>query len=226
MRRRTMLRWLAGGFSSALLGAAAGRAEQATPKQTRLGLVLYCLGIRQRAQRAAGRGKGLADPLAFLRHCRSLGAGGIQVPLGTKDEAYTGQLRREAEAAGMFIEGIASLPRGAADVERFEADVRTAKRAGARAIRVVMVPGRRYERFDSYEEYKKFAGRGLEMLRLAEPVAARHRVPLALENHKDQRVDERLEVFRRLSSEYVGACVDTGNSFALLEDPLEIAQGA
>ena len=28
-------------------------------------------------------------------------------------------------------------------------------------------------------------------------------------------------MFEHISSEYVGACVDTGNSFALLEDPIE-----
>jgi sugar phosphate isomerase/epimerase len=59
---------------------------------------------------------------------------------------------------------------------------------------------------------------------LAEPVAAKHGVRLAVENHKDQRITERLEVFKHISSEYVGACVDTGNSFALLEDPIEVVE--
>ena len=91
-------------------------------------------------------------------------------------------------------------------------------------IRVVMMPGRRYERFSSADEFGKFAQMGLESLRLAEPVAARHGVRLAVENHKDQRIAERLEVFRRLSSEYVGACVDTGNSFTLMEDTIEVVE--
>ena len=122
----------------------------------------------------------------------------------------------------MFVEGIAALPRSQADVGRFDAEVRTAKHAGAEVIRVVMIPGRRYERFESADEFRVFAARGLRSLELAEPVAARHRVRLAVENHKDQRTAERLEVLQRISSQYVGACVDTGNSFALLEDPLEV----
>jgi sugar phosphate isomerase/epimerase len=102
--------------------------------------------------------------------------------------------------------------------------VRTARQAGANVIRVVMLPGRRYERFDSADEFRKLARRGLQSLRLAEPVAARHQVRLAVENHKDQRIPERLDVFRQISSEHVGACVDLGNSFALLEDPIAVVE--
>ena len=46
-------------------------------------------------------------------------------------------------------------------------------------------------------------------------------MPLAVENHKDHRDEQRIALFEHISSEYVGACVDTGNSFALLEDPIE-----
>jgi hypothetical protein len=49
-------------------------------------------------------------------------------------------------------------------------------------------------------------------------------VRLAVENHKDQRVDQRLELLEHISSEFVGACLDTGNSFALLEDPLAVVE--
>jgi sugar phosphate isomerase/epimerase len=124
----------------------------------------------------------------------------------------------------MFIEGIAGLPRDQKSVERFEAEVRTAKEAGAQAIRVVIIPGRRYERFDSADEFRKFAAAGRKSLELAEPVAARHKMPLAVENHKDQRIPERLALLKHISSEWVGACVDTGNSIALLEDPIEVVE--
>jgi sugar phosphate isomerase/epimerase len=32
-----------------------------------------------------------------------------------------------------------------------------------------------------------------------------------------------LEMLKRIDSEYVGVCIDTGNSFSLLEDPIETA---
>ncbi len=59
------------------------------------------------------------------------------------------------------------------------------------------------------------------MLEQAAPLAEKHRIPLAVENHKDHRDAQRIALFEHISSEFVGACVDTGNSFALLEDPLE-----
>src|SRR5258705_1960493 len=40
----------------------------------------------------------------------------------------------------------------------------------------------------------------------------------------DLLVSEFLDVLRRLSSEWVGVCVDTGNNIALLEDPIEVVE--
>jgi sugar phosphate isomerase/epimerase len=124
----------------------------------------------------------------------------------------------------MFVEGICALPRDRADLDRFEAELLTARRAGAGVVRVVMLPGRRYERFSSREEYLEWTARGVASLELAAKAAARRGVRLALENHKDQRVEERLEVLARVDAAHVGACVDTGNSFALLEDPVEVVR--
>jgi sugar phosphate isomerase/epimerase len=146
------------------------------------------------------------------------------VPLKIRDGDYTTKLRKRAERFGMFIEGICSLPQRKSDVGRFQSELQTAVRAGVRVVRVVIIPGRRYERFTSHEEFRKFAELGTKSLELAEPVAAKHRIRLAVENHKDQRVEERIDVLKRLSSEYVGACVDTGNSFTLLEDPMEVIE--
>jgi sugar phosphate isomerase/epimerase len=119
----------------------------------------------------------------------------------------------------MFIEGSISLPKNRPDIERFEAAVRTAKQTGATVIRIA-IGGRRYEQFSKAEQFKAFAERSLKSLQLAEPIAARHHMRLAIENHKDFRIDQMLGMLRRLNSEYVGVCVDTGNSFALLEDPM------
>jgi len=213
---------MAGGLSAATLGAPRPLPGATPVEPTSLGVCVYSLGIRRRAARARGAEADLADPVRFLEYCRGLGAGGVQLPLGTKDEAYTAELRRRAEDCRMFVEGIAGLPRDRADIERFEVEVRTAKRAGADVIRVVIIPGRRYERFDSADAFRKLAAQGLRSLELAEPVAARHGVRLAVENHKDQRVGERLALLERIGSEHVGACVDVGNSFALLEDPAEV----
>jgi len=223
MNRREMLGTLAGATSAALLGGAARARAAEAPERCSLGVCIYCLGFRNRFEREQGR-TDFFDPVNFLDHCHKLGAGGIQTPLGVRDAKYTAELRRRAEQHGMFVEGIAGLPHQPGAVEQFDAQIRTAQAAGARAVRVVMMPGRRYERFESAEELREFAERGRKALELAEPVAAKHKVPLALENHKDHRVPERLKLLEGLGSEYVGTCVDTGNSFALCEDPLAVVE--
>ncbi len=231
INRRQMLLSTAGGFAASSLGEPAHlfgstpskkTPPKKTPKRTGLGVCIHSYMIRPRAQKPGEKGGGIGEPLNFLEHCHRLGAGGVQVGLGTKDEAYTAKLRRRAEDYRMFIEGSARLPRDRADVERFAGEVRTAKRAGARLIRVVMMPGRRYETFDSAEQFRQSLARGRKSLRLAEPVAAGERIRLAVENHKGQRIEEMLRTLKQLDSEYVGVCVDTGNSIALLEDPMEV----
>lgn len=224
MNRREMLGTIAGGFSASVLGASARLRGATVPERTQLGVCIYSYMIRPGAERSGGKGGGFADPLNFLEHCHRLGAGGVQVGLGTRDEAYTTKLRRRAEAYEMFLEGTAGLPRDRAGVERFEAQLRTAKRAGAKVVRVVIMPGRRYETFNSAEQFRRSAEQGRKSLELAEPVAAREGIRLAIENHKGQRIPERLDLLKRIGSEYVGVCVDTGNSIALLEDPMEVVR--
>jgi len=124
----------------------------------------------------------------------------------------------------MYLEASLTPPRDEADLARFEKDVQLAQAAGAGVGRTVIMPGRRYEQFRSMNEFRQAEARGLRSLQLAEPVLARLRFRLAVENHKDQRVAERLELLRRLSSEFIGVCVDVGNNLALLEDPLDVVR--
>ena len=222
MHRREALRALAAGAAALKAPALCGASNESPA--TRLGIVVYCLAHRIQALRGQQPSRDVSDPLALLEHCHQLGAGGVQLSLDVRDEAYTRTLRSKAEQYGMFLEGIVSPPSGPGDVERFDAQLATAQRAGAGVVRTVIMPGRRYEFFDSAAKFREYAERGRRALELAEPVAAKHTVRLAVENHKDQRVPERLELLRRLSSPWIGACVDVGNSFALLEDPLAVVE--
>jgi sugar phosphate isomerase/epimerase len=133
-------------------------------------------------------------------------------------------LRARLETTGMYLEGSIGLPKDRSDVERFTSEVRTAKDAGVTVLRTVMMPGRRYETFDSEETFRKSAERSYESLALAEPVVARSEIRLAIENHKDWLVFELLDIVKRISSRYVGVTVDTGNSIALLEHPLALVE--
>jgi sugar phosphate isomerase/epimerase len=221
MNRREMLFSVAGGLCASCLNPSRVLAQTA-PGRTGLGIAQFSYANRLRAERASQQ-ETLADPLKFLEHCHGVGAGGMQVDLGIRDDAYTRKLRDKAQAYDMFIEGSASLPRDRSAVDRFANALRTAKRAGVRVVRIA-IGGRRYEQFDRLEQFQAFAERSFKSLQLAESVAARHQLRLAVENHKDWRIDQMLDMLKRLSSEYMGVCVDTGNSIALLENPLEVVQ--
>jgi 3-oxoisoapionate decarboxylase len=219
MSRREALLSLAGGGASLLLGGA-GALGQAAARRSRMGIVTYALGIHAQNQ-WAGRHQGLAPALALLEESRRLGAGGIQVELGSKDAPHVAELRRRAGRDGMYVEVSIAPPRNDGDLARFEKDVQLAKEAGASLARTVILAGRRYEQFRSLEEFRTAEKQGLASLRRAEPILARHRFRLAVENHKDQRVAEKLAMLKSLQSEFIGLCVDFGNNFPLMEDPIE-----
>jgi sugar phosphate isomerase/epimerase len=164
----------------------------------------------------------------FLKHCHELGAGGVQAaiepPAPSAPEPR--QLRAAAEAWGMFLEGQASLPQDstAAEIDRFGAELARARDAGATVVRAAMLSGRRYETFDSAAAFRQFSARSWASLQLAEPVVRKHRLKLAIENHKDWLAGELLEMLKRLGSEHIGVCVDTGNNIALLEEPMTVVR--
>lgn len=217
MTRREAL--AAVGTSFVAAGRFATGAEPKIGTRSALGLVTFDFAIRRAWLRHRDPAFDLYEPLTFLRHCREVGAGGMQASLGVLDGPRIRELRNFADEHQLFIDGIVSPPRDAADLARFEAEIETAAQVGVQAVRTVVMPGRRYEQFKSLTDFREAEGRALRMLELAVPIVTRHRVRLAVENHKDQRIDERVALYKRLSCEFIGATVDTGNSFALLDDP-------
>jgi sugar phosphate isomerase/epimerase len=223
LNRRRFLAVLATGSGVAVLDHLAAAADRPA-KRSKMGLASDCWHVHDRAQAAKGQKSDLSDPPLFLERCYQLGAGGMQAPLGVRDEPYCSGFRRWAEEREMFVEGSVDLAGSRFEIERFEKEVLTAKAVGATVVRTVTIPGRRYEQFNSADEFARSSQRAAERLRMVEPVMARHRMRLAVENHKCHRVDERLDLLKRLSSEWIGMCVDTGNSFALCEDPMDVVR--
>jgi hypothetical protein len=220
--RRELLAACAGALPALALGPLTAPARADGPRK-RLGVVgdSYAQHINFDRARKAG---GFTDPLVLLAHCQELGAGGLQLNLGVRDRAVTGKLRAKAEAGRMYLEGSTGLPRDQSDADRFAAEVRTAREAGAAVVRTYMLGGRRYETFRSAETFRAWAERAFASLVMAERIVARQDVRLAVENHKDWRADEMLAILKRLDSRHVGICVDTGNSISLLEDPYEVVE--
>jgi sugar phosphate isomerase/epimerase len=214
MNRRDMLKVLA---LTAALPCAASEPMVRQP----LSLVIHSYWIRREKPLAPEFG-GVADPLAFLEAAAKFGATGIQTKVSGMDSTSLAKFREATQRLEMSVEGTVALPKDAADVARFEAEVVSSKGAGATILRTVCMNGRRYEVFTSAEQFQQFVDQSWKSLTMAEPIAARHHVRLAVENHKDWRIDEMLGWLKRLSSEFVGVCLDTGNSIALLEDPYAV----
>jgi sugar phosphate isomerase/epimerase len=198
-------------FLAAALFAGMGQAAEPRKGGGSFGVVIHSYPIR------SGE-KGFADPLKFLTFCRERGADGIQLPLGQLSADQAKEVRATSEKHEMYVEGSIRPPKDKADVERFAKEIATSRDCGASVVRTVMLGGRRYESFKTAKEYAAFAEQSLSSLRLAEPIMAKHKVTLAVENHKDFRTDELIGVMKAIGSEHVGVCVDTGNSIALLEN--------
>lgn len=214
-RRDALTQMAITGFAAAQTNVLAADVTQ----KSQLGIVAYDCAIRRKWLSQRDSKFDLFEPLTFLKHCHSLGAGGMQVSLGVLTAPRIRELRHYAEQHSLFIEGIVNPPKDDSEIGRFDAEIRTAAEVGALAVRTVVMPGRRYEQFKSLAEVREAEATALKMLELAAPIVIRHRVRLAVENHKDQRIDERLKLYKQLACEFIGATVDTGNSVALLDDP-------
>lgn len=194
-------------------GFAGGRVQR-----TGLGIVMYDCNLRRKWMKQQDPSVDLFDPITFVRHCHSLGAGGAQVALGTLPKRDCEEIRQFADEHHLFIETIVKPPKDENDLARFDAEIKAARDAGARAARTVIIPGRRYEYFRTYADFQAAAKLGHAMAERAMPIVEKYEVPLAIENHKDERIDDRVELLQRINSPMVGACVDTGNSLSLLDD--------
>jgi len=133
------------------------------------------------------------------------------------------RLRARAEELGMFLEGMVSLPRNG-DVAAFERALLDAKAAGTTVVRSAALSGRRYETFATVQAWTEWRNQALAALKLAVPIVEKHRMQLALENHKDWTLEELEPILASYSSEYLGVCLDFGNNIALLDEPMEFAE--
>jgi sugar phosphate isomerase/epimerase len=159
------------------------------------------------------------DTIEMLEHCHALGAAGLQSTLSSLDPDYLKRLRARADEFGMYLEVQGGLPRQ--DSALFDRQAAAAKEIGARCIRCACLGGRRYETFATLADWEKFIADSHAAIERAITIVEKHRVPLALENHKDWTAEELAALLKKYGSEYLGVCLDTGNNMALLDDPME-----
>ena len=221
--RRKFLRGLGLGIGGATLGIYGANGETIKPVEgPAMGVVVHSYWARWNSKTASDNYPSFTNALQLLRHCKEIGAGGIQVTLNDWTDDFTKKMRDEREKLGLYMEGSIGLPKNESDVPRFEAQLVYAKEAGAKILRTVCLSGRRYENFHSQAEFQHFKSIAINSLRLAEPIVRKHKIKLAVENHKDWRAEEMVELIKLIQSEWVGVTLDFGNNISLLENPMEV----
>ena len=151
-----------------------------------------------------------------------VGAAGAHGGMTSIDFEWARRTRRVKEELGMYVEIQTFLPRP--DPEVFEHAVKVAREAGATSLRAVCLLGRRYEMFDTFDDWKAAIAGFHRQIAAALPIVEKYKMPLGLENHKDWLVDQQVALLEHYSSEYLGVSLDTGNNLAVLDDPNETVE--
>jgi sugar phosphate isomerase/epimerase len=210
-------------FAALAVAAPAALSSLSGAPRTSVGVSSASYGFRGSVERQRGETP-ITDPQRLASYCAELGAGGIQAALPSDDVGYAIKVGAILKKNGMYFEASAALPRSEADLDSFRDMVRAAEQAGAGVIRTVLFAGSRYESFTGMAHFQEARQVAWRAITLAEPVLRRRKMKIAIENHKDLRSEDLLQLIDRIQSEYVGVCVDLGNSYALMEDPLDVAR--
>lgn len=205
-----------------LTAAATAGLAFAAFKGTQMGIVVHSYAFRWNSKIPSTKYPGFATAIDLLNHTSEIGAAGIQVVVNGWDTDFAKKVRDRREKLGLYLEGSISMPNSKDEVAAFEQTVINAKEAGATILRTVTSSGRRYEVYHSNDEVEDFKKKAMEQLRWVEPVLKKHKVKLAVENHKDWTAPELATAMQMLSSENIGVTLDFGNSIALMEQPMNV----
>jgi 3-oxoisoapionate decarboxylase len=161
-----------------------------------------------------------AGDFDILEHCHTLGLGVVRlnVPQGGLDAVRA--VRKKLDTYGMRCIVSVAPPRTDAAVAAYDVAIAAAREMGAVTTHASFT-ARRYEEFDSFEAFKTSFEAHKKSVERAEPILRKHKVKLAIENHKGWRAAEHAAWVKQVGSEYVGVCYDFGNNIALCEEPAE-----
>jgi sugar phosphate isomerase/epimerase len=212
MTRREIL--TAAGAASTLLSLKSALAQVTAKPMRNMGGAPAGFPIRSRAARGGSK------PFDFVEYCHSLGFGVVETRLPPTDPESIKAFRQKIEAYNMRVILDVGYPRDEAGVAAFDASVKAAKECGAISLHTAMT-ARRYEEFNTLDEFKRSFQQCQKSIALAEPVLRKHQLRLGIENHKGWRSAEQAAWLKRVSSEWVGVHFDFGNNVSLCEDPAE-----
>lgn len=176
-------------------------------------------------RRMGGEGPGFghrnrAGGFDILEHCHQLGLGVVRLGVPQGGPEAVREVRRKLDAYGMRCIVSVSPPKSDGEVAGYEAAVAAARELGAITTQASFTQ-RRYEQFDTFEAFKASFEAHKQSVERAEPILRKHKMRLAIENHKGWRAAEHAAWVRQVGSEYIGVCYDFGNNLALCETPEE-----
>ncbi len=160
--------------------------------------------------------KSMKDP-AFIEEAAILGAKVYQFDFlfphegGAENRAAVPPLAREKKIL------LTAADYGTPSIERFRQQVAAAQDAGVELVRHACGPFLGLQEPMPREEL-------VPLLREAATIYEEAGLRLAIENHQDYTSDQFAEMLSEVGSPHVGVMLDTGNSIALLEDPVETAR--
>lgn len=142
--------------------------------------------------------------------------------LEAPEQADLSGLRRKAESLGLYFE----LGTGGTDPDHLKSILEAAHVLGSPAVRTFYSTISRFatDRPTTKEAMRARLSAAAAQVRKVVPICEKYEIPLAFENHQDLTTEELLTLLELIGSEWVGICFDTGNSLALLDDPLESAK--
>ena len=192
--------------------------------RSRMGVAAASYANRWRAGTVSSKVPGFENALQMLVHCQTIGAGGVQVGSRGWSSDFSGKVREFRENHGLYLEGSIQLPKNESELERFATEAKFSKEAGASILRTVCLNGRRYEDFDSGQAFEEFRINSIKSIERVEPILAKNKLKLAIENHKDWLVPELLSLLTHFDSEWIGVNLDTGNNISFLDDPMYVVE--
>jgi sugar phosphate isomerase/epimerase len=107
-----------------------------------------------------------------------------------------------------------------ADVATLERHIPAAAALGARALRVTVSTVLEGWRSRYIPDWDAYLDEVIARLRAVRPLAERHGVCVAVENHQDATSDDLLRIVAAVGGDQIGVTFDATNAFIVAEDPL------
>ena len=185
----------------------------------RIGLSVYGTTFGMGIHPASGRA--MISPEQLLDIAISTGLEGVELPASWLHGKDATALARYAQERGLFI----TLETEGYDPGKLAEAIDVSVRLGAGTIRTI-VRGAKLggDRRPLAGRWQSFLQKVLSGLQEAAVIAERAGVNLTVENHQDLASEELLWLCESIGSQRFGITLDTGNTLATAEEPLDFAR--